>query len=193
LIKFDNILSSNELDNIFRILKDKNIKGFDNTLINGRSYFNNEEDILLELGIKKKLQEAVNIYSTQHKFPNIFIANSWFSIQDIGGMLKEHDHPESIVSGVFYINVNENSNPLAFKNPNNIISYTYGSPITYPEKSKYNMDVVYIQPKRGELILFPSWLKHGCEYKENYCKDRTIISFNTSLTDKCARVFLQQK
>ena len=191
LMKFDDIIFSEELSNIFRAIKNENAQR-DQSLINGKSGFDNNEDILLKLNIKERFQEAVNIYSIQHKLPNIFIANSWFSIQDIGGMLKEHDHPESIISGVFYINVNEDSNPLVFKNPNNIISYTYGSPMVYPERSKYNTDVVYIQPKNGELILFPSWLKHGCDYIQNQYKDRTVISFNTSLTDKCSRVFLQQ-
>ena len=184
LMKFNNIISSEELGNIFRVIKNENSQR-DQALINGKSGFDNDEDILLKLNIKERFQEAVNIYSIQHKFSNIFIANSWFSIQDVNGMLKEHQHPESIISGVFYINVDENSNPLVFKNPNPIIPFTYGSPISYPERSKYNEDVFYIQPKNGELTLFPSWLIHGCKYIANKNKDRISISFNTSLTNKC--------
>mgnify|MGYP003140117331 CR=1 FL=1 len=162
--KWANAISSTELNIIFNTLKESKTIENDKALFNGKSSFTGEDsDILTPLGLKDKLQEKVDEYRIALGMPALTIINSWFAIQDIGGILKDHYHASSFLSAVLYINADENSNPLVF-NVNNHKSTLY--------------------PTTGDLIMFPSWYKHGSDGKPNMTKDRTIISFNTCLINK---------
>ena len=178
IMQFTNVLSVNELNNIFNILKTKDTSE-DSTLINGKSCFNNSESILEELGISDIIQEKIDDYCREIKFKKLTITNSWFSIQDIGGLLLDHIHSGSVISGVFYINAGELSSPTVFENPNLLNNFNFSDPSTLTGYSKYTSQVMRFPPNTGDLLLFPSWLRHGSEYIVNKKKDRTIISFNT--------------
>ena len=174
---FTDVLSSSELDDVFKKLKKYKSSEEDYSLIHGRSSYLLGKDILSKLGLTNLMQEKIDEYVNDLKYKPLTLVNSWFSIQDMGGMLKEHDHVGSVVSGVFYINVDGNSNPLVFENPNavgNFINRKYAD-----KPSSYTYNLYRFFPKKGDLILFPSWLRHGCEYNPNRTKDRTTISFNT--------------
>ena len=67
-----------------------------------------------------------------------------------------HDHPNSVISGVFYIKVPKNSGELIFNNENLIRFY----PLRIKEYNKYNSQIWKFQPKENTLYLFPSWIKH---------------------------------
>ena len=48
-----------------------------------------------------------------------------------------------------------------------------------PETLNYlNFKTIYLKPKNGDLILFPSWFRHGSE-DINQTKERIVMSFNT--------------
>ncbi len=100
--------------------------------------------------------------------------NSWFNIQFKGGALGEHTHPFSMVSGALYINVDDKSSPLVFHNPNPCIYYI--SHLDHTKESAYEW--FQLDPKIGDLVIFPSWLKHGSNQIQNGTKGRTVISFN---------------
>ena len=178
IMQFTNVLSFNELNNIFNILKTKDTSE-DYSLINGTSTFNNSGSILEELGISDIIQEKIDEYCREIEFKSLTIGNSWFSIQGIGGLLRDHVHSGSVISGVFYINAPELSSPTVFENPNLLNNFNFSDPSTVTGNSKYTSQVMRFPPNTGDLLLFPSWLRHGSEYIVNKKKDRTIISFNT--------------
>jgi len=176
VMKFTNVLSSENISQIYQTLRtDQSLKE-DNTLINGHSNFESKEDILNKLNLRNIMQEKVDLYCMKAKFTNIIVANSWFSIQSIGGMLEDHIHAGSLLSGVFYINTDDSSSPLVFHNPNLASTHAYGF---YNERSEYNFDLFRVKPENGDLYIFPSWLRHGCNYIPNQTQERVIISFNT--------------
>ena len=127
-------------------------------------------------------------YTAHINFNPLRLDNSWFTITDIGGMTKEHDHPNSIISGSFYINVDEDSSPITFQNPN-FSSFCLSSVVDDLSAirsgkrpnflSPYTYRDYTFLPEKGDLILFPSWVRHGSSYVPNQTVDRTIISFNT--------------
>ena len=51
------------------------------------------------LGLKKIIQKHIDDYSSRP----LKIINSWFNISNPGNELKPHNHPQSIVSGAFYL------------------------------------------------------------------------------------------
>ena len=69
------------------------------------------------------------------------------------------------------------SSTINFENPNPHISYAYGGDET--RNSEYLFEYYYLIPQPGDLIIFPSWLKHGSMYQKNGTVNRTCISFNT--------------
>tara|TARA_B100000287_G_scaffold400165_1_gene419121 strand:+ start:60 stop:626 length:567 start_codon:yes stop_codon:yes gene_type:complete len=178
IMKFTEVLSSSELDSIFEKLKKHKSAEFSSVWVRSRSSYPIQNDILSELGLKKRIQKRIDEYCDQVKLNYPKISKSWFTITDVGGMVKEHDHPGSLVSGSLYINVDEYSNPIIFKNPNPIVSFNLISSARSDLSPYTYRDYTFI-PKKGDLLLFPSLLEHGCAYTPNQTVDRTIISFNT--------------
>ena len=147
-------------------------------MIKGKTYTpyretNVNTQILSEISIDvtKPLKE----YSDQSKIKiENKIIHSWFNIQYKESILKEHVHPNSILSGGLYINIGEKASKLYFHNPNPLISYiAKNEPL-----NDYSCEEYYLNPKKGDLIIFPSWLKHGSNQEKNFYSDRTVISFN---------------
>jgi uncharacterized protein (TIGR02466 family) len=123
--------------------------------------------------ILTNLYECINDYTTNANFPTCRISNSWFNIQKPDSSLQRHFHcggpSSSLLSGALYINVDENSSPITFENPNPYITLIGTS---------RNDNTHTFRPNVGDLILFPSWLYHFSN-EINKTKNRIVISFNT--------------
>ena len=124
--------------------------------------------------IKDRIQSAVNEYAEFYGLGSVKIGNVWSNIQHSGSCLNEHTHPDSIISGALYINVDETCK-LYFHNPNPYNGFTH-----YDKMNDFNYQFVWINVKNYQLILFPSWLKHGKHNEVNMMDDRVVISFNCS-------------
>mgnify|MGYP003662664278 FL=1 len=173
VLYFSGFINSKECNKIFKLLKTKKLNGH-STLINGKSSHITDLDILAETSLD--LTIPIQEYSKQSKIKmNNKITNSWFNIQDKESVLKEHSHPNSLVSGAIFINVDLKSSKLYFYNPNPLVYYMPKA----NSGSEYTQEWCSFRPKKGDLILFPSWLRHGAHYDKNFSNKRTVISFNT--------------
>ena len=172
VLYFPQFINSEKCDKIFQLLKTKKLEDH-GALIKGKSTYNSNTNILSELSLN--LNNPLQEYSSQSKIKiENKIGNSWFNIQDEGSILKEHIHPGSILSGSLFINVGQNASKLYFHNPNPFIYY-----IDKKEPAgEYTYEYYYFTPKKGDLIIFPSWLKHGSNHNKNFYNNRTVISFN---------------
>lgn len=105
------------------------------------------------------------------------ITNLWININKYRDYTREHLHPNSKLSGVYYVEVPENSGDIVFLHP----AYDL---LGYDWKCKSRMCSDYVssgkrmRPKSGTLVLFPSWLRHLVEPNMNLTDDRISISFN---------------
>ena len=146
-------------------------------ILGGKSshYFENDLLSLLDIQLKSRIQNKLDNYTNTVGIRPVKIDNSWFNIQDVGSFLKYHTHPSSVVSAVLYINVDENSSKLSFKNPNQVVSFSW----TDYELDNVNLDGQDFFPKNGDMYIFPSWLEHGSDYDPNGTVNRTSISLNT--------------
>ena len=81
-----------------------------------------------------------------------------------------HAHPNSSISGVYYIRANEYAGPLEFISPN---------PHEYFFKSEESKnDFYHLYPQKGLLVLFPSYLFHRTIASTHKNVIRTSFVFN---------------
>ena len=66
-----------------------------------------------------------------------------------------------------------------FHNPNPYIVFSDRDRLT-----PYNFEFQWIDVKNCELVLFPSWLKHGKYTEINEMDDRMVVSFNSKRRTK---------
>jgi len=102
------------------------------------------------------------------------LQNYWFNINEFGNYNVLHNHRGGILSGVFYIDSeNEQSGKIRFHRDDDINYFL-------PKLTKYNLvtaSSIDYTPIKGKLIIFPSWLKHSVETNSSQCK-RISMSFN---------------
>ena len=100
------------------------------------------------------------------------LANYWCNINYFGSFNRPHTHTGSLISGVYYIDVYENSGNIVFTNKK--LDPHYKKVNAFNE---YNSSTWTVKPKENLCILFPSYLKHYVEPNLNK-KERISISFN---------------
>ena len=125
--------------------------------------------------VKDKIQHAVSEYSKEAGFPNNTLINSWTNFQGRESMLKEHVHGMSYISGAVFLQTDDQSSKLFFHNPNPHV----GSIDKKNSEKPYMWDWFFVEPVIGNLVLFPSWLKHGSNHTQNNSEERVVLSFNT--------------
>jgi len=129
--------------------------------------------------IKNFLGEAVNKFTTNvlNSKQRLIITQCWANRNPKGSRHHEHVHPNSIVSGVMYFQINEKLPPISFSKERQ------DSMKLDPEKYNIMNSETFMLPcKPGELILFPSSLKHSVPIN-NSEEDRISVSFNTFCID----------
>tara|TARA_R100000742_G_C4235476_1_gene56167 strand:- start:43 stop:678 length:636 start_codon:yes stop_codon:yes gene_type:complete len=136
--------------------------------------------------IDSKLKEFM--YSIMGSDDEVVITQSWLNINDKGQFHNEHYHLNSIVSGVWYPKVNEQSPPIKF-----IKGIQRDIEFSVREFTNFNSGAFYLPLKRGDLILFPSNLRHSVPYNQSD-EERISLSFNTwckgSMGDKKSLTYL---
>ncbi|HEY8879420.1 MAG TPA: putative 2OG-Fe(II) oxygenase [Roseateles sp.] len=124
-------------------------------------------------GLTQGLARLMDAYAKELGFDGARLSNSWFNVQRAGSVLKHHTHPDSRVSAALCIASDEVSSKLHFENPNALIGFVGGE-----QQTEFNMDMAKFKLAPGDLILFPSWLKHGSGFEANQSEQRIVISIN---------------
>lgn len=109
------------------------------------------------------------------------MGNMWININLRGDYNEIHDHPDSLLSGVFWIKIPENSGVIEFKSPKSF-PYHFLYQNAHPQlKKECNYDIsVQAIPREGTILLFPSDLEHKVTSNESN-EDRISIAFNLNL------------
>ena len=118
---------------------------------------------------------AYNNYKIKNKLD---LNNFWFNINRYKDFNLEHDHPGSILSGVYYVKTPKNSGDLIFKNNNNRHFYLPDECLI--EYNTLNNSSYFLPPQENCLHIFPSWLMHYVEPNLSN-EERISFSFNTTI------------
>lgn len=104
---------------------------------------------------------------------DLIITQSWLNRNAKGESHHEHVHPNSIISGVFYFQIDEQLPPIKFRNDRSR-DFT----LTSNKHNNFNSSLFYLPLNCGELIIFPSTLTHSVPENSTE-KERISLSFNT--------------
>jgi uncharacterized protein (TIGR02466 family) len=129
--------------------------------------------------IARFCEESVQEYFKEIYAPKFevapYITQSWANFTQKGQWHHKHEHPNSFISGVFYVQAVEDKDKIHF--------YKNGyQQLKIPAETfnLYNSDSWWLGVKTGQLILFPSHLTHMVHTVETD-ETRISISFNTFL------------
>jgi uncharacterized protein (TIGR02466 family) len=106
----------------------------------------------------------------------IKITQCWLNIYDSGMSQEIHHHPNSIMTGVYYVAAPKNCSKIMFHSP-------YADTMIRPpilEDDPLNSMTSAYEPDPGDLIIFDSALRHSVPTNENL-GERISISFNAQL------------
>jgi len=125
--------------------------------------------------INSQLHDLRNELGIKDEF-NFRINNLWININSKLSFNRPHIHPESAMSGVYYVAVPKNSGNIVFNHPSKTQQY-HIHPDAVKETNGINSSTWHLTPDAGLLILFPSWLEHYVE-PNNSDDERISIAFN---------------
>lgn len=124
--------------------------------------------------LQKRIDRHVHAYSKAQQWNlrgrKLVMTDCWVNVMPKGCAHSFHLHPQSVISGTYYVHTPRGCPGLKFEDPR--LSRLMAAPvrpvhISYPARA-------------GEVILFESWLRH--EVPANQAnRERVSISFNYHL------------
>ena len=131
--------------------------------------------------LEKRLVKAANAYARELGFElgshKLSMNSFWVNVLDPGAGHSGHIHPNSVLSGTFYLDLPEGASAIRFEDPR--LPFMMNSP---PQKADIAADLkrfIYFQPQVGQALFWESWLRH--EVLVNMADEsRLSISFNLS-------------
>ena len=99
----------------------------------------------------------------------------WVNLLKTGGQHSGHIHPHSIISGTFYVEVPAGSGAIRFEDPR--LPLMMSAPARRKDAPEELQPFVTVQPRRGLLLMWESWLRHEVLAGSGR-GERLSISFN---------------
>ena len=137
-----------------------------NYILNEKPFLNIKKE--LDLRVKDYFEKVIS--STDSTTP--YITQSWLNYTETNQYHHKHAHPNSLVSGVFYINCHEEHDKIKF------FDDKYKTiKLETKDWNLWNSESWWFPVKTGDIIMFPSSLTHMVENKEG-TNTRISLAFN---------------
>ncbi|MBU2099299.1 MAG: 2OG-Fe(II) oxygenase family protein [Gammaproteobacteria bacterium] len=131
--------------------------------------------------IEANLQQYLQTVFNTSNDVRLQITQSWLTLSGKGQSHHVHTHPNSVVSGVLYINLAPVDGINFYRNEDNI-----WYELVKQQDNYYNAYQYFVQTSVGDLLLFPSNVRHGVrEVTEDV--QRVSLSFNTFFSGQLGR------
>ncbi len=105
------------------------------------------------------------------------MSNCWLNIMPAQTSHSLHIHPNSVISGTYYLQTPRGCSGIRFEDPR--LDNFMAAPPKQDRCSRKNKQSALLRAKAGHLVLFESWLRHEVPASP-VDKDRISISFNYS-------------
>ena len=145
-------------------------------LISEDSFVLNDDRLsALKIWIQSCIDDYFNIIICSSEDFEPYVTISWLNYAEEKQYHHQHDHGNSIISGVLYIDADEMTDNITFhKNIYNSSPYIKIEPSQY---NLYNSGNWTVPVQKQKLILFPSTLQHSVSNLTSN-KTRISLSFN---------------
>lgn len=166
-LSFD--LNKESLDNIDMSFKPAN-----------NNYFSKNNKIL-DLTVLSKIKSIVNATITNFQKniicieQELYVTDSWICKTTAKGCHARHIHPNSLFSGVVYLQTPIESK-INFHHENNLFK-SFNLDYNFTKLNEFNSKNVSLYVKNNDIIIFPSWLEHSVDINTSN-EDRIILGFN---------------
>lgn len=140
--------------------------------------------------LRKRIQQNIDHFAHEvldcNNSIDFQIQNSWINRHSKGDFAGSHRHNNSILSGVYYIDVEPDSGAIIFekdKSHYNLwtdtieIGFNYQLHQDQNKLNVYNSDAWGVIPRKNELAIFPSLCYHSVMENKNF-KTRYSLAFN---------------
>ena len=126
--------------------------------------------------------ERAREYGLAHNwsFPShmqLIMRELWANVSCRYAYNNVHNHPNSLLSGVYYVQVEADCGNLSLFDPR---KQAWVIQPDFSERNQMNSPVQTIGAEAGTLVIFPSWLEHGVNQNLSDA-DRISIAFNINL------------
>jgi uncharacterized protein (TIGR02466 family) len=132
--------------------------------------------------IEAAVREVLDFLKLGHR--EFEITGCWANVAAPGGWHRMHAHPNNFLSGVYYVQVQEGADTIAFHDPRPQAG-VIRPPVT--ELTAYNTDQVVVNVAAGTLLVFPAWLPHSVDPNAS-AHSRISVSFNVMFRDLTERL-----
>lgn len=104
---------------------------------------------------------ATNIM--RYKYKNLEFAQSWLTYKQPGQFHKAHTHPNTLLAGVFYYDVQPGDAAICFSKESKSFNRSYFEPSLLDDYQNhpYSQEEIYFTPQQNNFIIFPSYVTHG--------------------------------
>jgi|LakMenE01Jun11ns_1017448.scaffolds.fasta_scaffold9958590_6 uncharacterized protein (TIGR02466 family) len=134
--------------------------------------------------LKKFAQDALDQYFEEIYSParpeevRLKLTQSWTNVTEPGENHHIHYHPNSVISGVIYINADINDDEIVFSNVKETIWE-----FVVKNKNAYNSRQYHLPVSTGFMVLFPSQMFHGVPETKSKTA-RISLAFNSFFEGK---------
>jgi uncharacterized protein (TIGR02466 family) len=128
-------------------------------------------------GVRRMLQSHLDYYFRNLFLPRVGvklrITQSWLNYTSPKGFHHKHAHPNSYISGVFYVKAKKEFDKIHF-------TRTMYEPfkLNHDEWNMYNSETWWLSVESGDLLLFPSNIFHSVEAVQSD-ETRISLAFNS--------------
>ena len=127
--------------------------------------------------VHDNIAEVARFYRIDTNQASLELATCWAIVNGKMASGAVHCHPNSFLSGVYYVNTTQETGNIFFQDPRPGPNMAM-CPVT--EFTPWTVRQVSYQPTPGGMLIFPSWLYHGVG--PNLCETpRVSLSFNFRL------------
>lgn len=132
--------------------------------------------------LKQTIEDKINYFLFEilkFKQGKIKHVRSWINLHKQGDFSQNHNHPNSFISGILYLNVPEfDSGKIYFSHPEEISSFkTCTVNPLIEEYNIFNSKLWTFEPKNNMIVIFPSHLSHSTGVN-NSGENRHSLAFN---------------
>ena len=121
--------------------------------------------------------EVFKIQGWKYVPEKVRMTEMWAIINKKDNLNTAHTHPNNYLSAAYYVKAPKNSGNIKFISPNSVKKERYPK---LEGATEFNQSGVEIEPREGDLLIFPAYLSHSVMKNES-SEDRIVISFNIDI------------